>query len=520
MKTVVDLLRNSFSKYKNLPAVKTADVSVSYAELLQRSEIVAGCLLKTVPAKAKIGIVGQRNFAVYEGILGSVLSGCVYVPLNPKYPLNKKVSIIQQSQIQVLIASKSDQHEVEALLAAVPMATVIYPDANEVLIQGRMVELKQFQPAQTTVESSDLIYVMYTSGSTGLPKGVMVSHGNVMALMENLKQFYPDLEPGYRCSQTFDLSFDPSVCDMFFTWFNGGTLCLMTNAEVFMAADYIRREGIVFWHSVPMIGEYLGKLRHLKPAAFPSLKYTIFTGEPCKKTVADAWRVSAINSTIENRYGPTELTVDCLRYLYQPKDSQKQFTNGLLPIGTAYASLESQIVDENLALCETGVKGELVVAGPQVTLGYLNDPEKTEKVFVKMAWDQKGRTWYRTGDRAVRDASGNIDCLGRIDNQIKLAGKRIEIGEIEYGLLLTGLLKEAVVVPYRSADGIVQGVVAFCDRELSPNDVLDIRNAVQQQLDLTFFPKKFYQMKEVPLLSSGKVDRKNLQQLAQEKMGV
>ncbi len=518
MKTVLDLLQQSFLKYKNEIAVKHGDQTRTYEELSLKARQVAACLNQEVPAKSKIGIVGQRNLAIYDGIVGAVLSGSVYVPINPKFPLNKKKSILQQAEIRVLIASAADVEEVNAMKSQSPVDLVIYPDSGSVEFQGENKKLSDYSKSLPAIEAQDLIYVMFTSGSTGQPKGVMVQHGNVIALMNNLLPFYPDLSPGFKSSQTFDLSFDPSVCDMFFTWLKGGTLCVMNAAEIFMPADYIRREKIEFWHSVPMIAEYLGKLGHLKPEAFPSLKYTIFTGEPCKKSVADAWRISAVKSTIENRYGPTELTVDCLRYLYLTTDSGDNFKNGLLPIGTAYASLESQIIRENNELCSENEKGELIVSGPQVTLGYLNDIDKTQKSFVHMPWDSKNRKWYKTGDSAICNELGVTECLGRIDHQIKLAGKRIEIGEIEYSLLSSKMMKEVVVVPYKGNDGLIQGVVAFCDCELSQEDMGKVKKSVQDQLDLSFFPKRFYMMKDVPLLTNGKIDRKQLQFLAQERM--
>jgi amino acid adenylation domain-containing protein len=519
MKTLVDLLQRSRFQHAEVPAVKFGKLTLTYSQLLMKAEKVAACVSYLVGKQARVGIVGQRNLSVYPGIVGSILSGSVYVPINPKFPLNKKLSIIEQAGIKVLIATREDKAEVESLLGQAKIDSVIYPDTMEMVQQGKTYSLNEYEVTPAEVQAQDMAYIMFTSGSTGMPKGVMVSHANVLALMDNLQDFYPGLKPGYKCSQTFDLSFDPSVCDMFFTWKNGGTLCVMTNAEIFMPADYLRREKIEFWHSVPMIAEYLGKLGHLKPEAFPFLKYTVFTGEPCKKTVADAWRAAALNTTIENRYGPTELTVDCLRFEYLPQHASAEFANGLLPIGFPYRSLESRIVNESLELCSPFQKGELVVAGPQVTMGYLNDPEKTGKVFVKMNWDDEGRTWYRTGDSAVANKEGQTDCLGRIDNQIKLAGKRIEIGEIEYSLLSSQVLKEAVVVPYRSAEGLIQGVVAFCERELSNDEISELKNKVQSQLDMSFFPKKFFALKEVPLNPSGKVDRKHLANMAQEMMG-
>lgn len=518
MKTLGDLLRRSRFQYAEVPAVKFGTPTLTYSQLLMKAEKVAACLSYLVGKQSRIGIVGQRNLSVYPGIAGSILSGMVYVPVNPKFPLNKKLNIIEQANIKILIATREDKAEVAALLENAKIDSVIYPDTMEMVQQGKTYSLDIYDSLPVDVQPEDLAYIMFTSGSTGMPKGVMVSHANVLALVDNLQGFYPELKPGYKCSQTFDLSFDPSVCDMFFTWKNGGTLCVMTNAEIFMPADYLRREKIEFWHSVPMIAEYLGKLGRLSPQSLPHLRYTIFTGEPCKKTVADAWRAAAHNTTIENRYGPTELTVDCLRFEYLPQHAKTEFTNGLLPIGFPYQSLESRIVNENMQLCPAGQKGELVVAGPQVTLGYLNDPEKTGKVFVKMSWDSEGRTWYRTGDSAVMNEDGLTDCLGRIDNQIKLAGKRIEIGEIEYSLLSSQVLKEAVVVPYRSDDGLIQGVVAFCERELSNEEVTDLRGKVQAQLDLSFFPKRFFALKEIPLNPSGKVDRKHLAHMAQEMM--
>ncbi|MBF0205428.1 MAG: AMP-binding protein [Oligoflexia bacterium] len=519
-----DLLNHSFNRHKEITALKLRNKIVTYGELQENSLGIANFIFSNGLHRKNIGIFGQRNLSVYYGIVGTILAGATYVPINSKFPLCKKLSLVQQASIEVIICSYEDYLKNIEFIQQTNLKFIIIPDCDHanpnpwLIPKNKLSEGKKYSFKESTFPQNKIIYIMFTSGSTGTPKGVKISHSNVLSLINNLKNFYPDLEPGYHNSQTFDLSFDPSICDMFFTWSNGGTLCILSEKELYCPSEYIKREKIVLWHSVPALAEFIQKLGQLKNDFFPSIRYSIFTGEPCKKSIADSWMAAAPNSTIENRYGPTEVTVDCLRYSYRKNDQHKFFSNNVLPIGTPYDNLRFAIINENLEQCSTGDRGELIIAGPQVSEGYLNDEKKTNSVFTKMLWDREDCIWYRTGDSAFVNQDDQVECLGRIDNQIKLAGKRMELEEIEYHLINSKIFSDVIVVPLYSNDGIVHGVSAFTTTDFHTADVAKLKELTTNALDQSFFPKKFERIDAFPRLSNGKIDRKTLETKAQKEV--
>jgi non-ribosomal peptide synthetase component F len=271
---------------------------------------------------------------------------------------------------------------------------------------------------------------MYTSGSTGNPKGVMVTHANLSSWIENMNKIYK-MEIGFKASQTYDLSFDLSVADIFFTWVNGGVLCVLPEEEHLMPFEYIKREQIEVWSSVPTQIRFLNKMGLLTKNVFPDLKYSIFCGEPLPKYLADCWRLAAPNSTVENLYGPTEATIWLTRYNYTVDKMSKSFKNNILPIGVCFEDHRIEIVDENEKIVSNNQVGEIVYKGPQLSEGYLNDTEKTRLSFKPFSWDPSNEVWYKSGDLGFYNNDGILECIGRKDNQIKMGGRRIEICEIE-----------------------------------------------------------------------------------------
>ncbi len=498
------MLTKSSKRYQDVMAIKLGEEYLNYKQLHEMSSTLSQHFQKG----ERVAILGQRNIDVYLGIYATVLAGATYVPINTKFPLQKKLDIIKAAKIQKLFGSLDDIKTEAPFIQKANLKQIITRDDKphpSAIINS----------ATDINDINDIAYIMFTSGSTGPPKGVLVTHGNVLSLFDNLDKFYPDLSPGYRCSQTFDLSFDPSICDMFYTWKNGGTLCILEEKELICASEYIKRESIHFWHSVPLLAEFMGKLGKLRPNEFPSLKYSIFTGEPVKKKVADDWKISAPNSAIENRYGPTETTVDVLRFNYQEKDRSKTFNSGVLPIGSTYHSLKFKIIHSDMSETSSGETGELLITGPQVTSGYLNDQEKTNQSFVYLDGDQSLK-WYRTGDLAFINKDGDVECLGRIDKQIKLAGKRVEMGEIEYCLLKTGLIKDLIISPLKNKQNIVIALAGFTTDKIDNEIILNMRKKSQLFLDNSFFPKTITHLRNMPLLPSGKIDRNKLERLANE----
>jgi len=205
--------------------------------------------------------------------------------------------------------------------------------------------------------------------------------------------------------------------------------------------------------------------------------------------------------------------------VYLPGEADVAFAQDIVPIGTAFPGMEIRIVDGAGQPVAQGSTGQIVFAGPQVSQGYLDDPEKTQAAFVHFDWDPTGATWYRSGDLGFVNAQGQIECLGRLDHQIKVAGRRVEIGEIEAVLARWPGLSDLVVVPVKDAQGQVKELVGFTTGQLSAQDLADLKKASTQSLDALFFPKRFVTVAQLPYAVSGKVDRRVLMDRASQPAG-
>ena len=268
--------------YAFLEALRVRGRSITYQELSTRALTIAAALIESGAKVEAIGLVGQRKASSYFGVLGTLYAGCHYTPINPKYSETKILSILRNANIRFLVGDRADLEMLAPVLAN--------PDAPAIraifLPEGRAPagttwrdesSLRRLVPLNCPVNigSEQLAYLLYTSGSTGVPKGVQVSHSNVLAFLRAMSDIY-HLNPGFRASQTFDFSFDPSVSDMFFTWTQGGVLCVLPEEEVMLPHEYIRREGITFWNSVPTLIAFLHKMGHLRPGIFPELTNSMF----------------------------------------------------------------------------------------------------------------------------------------------------------------------------------------------------------------------------------------------------
>src|SRR3989339_240590 len=488
------------AKYSENIALSCSGREITYSELNHNALKLAALLTSKNIINKNVGILTQKTLSAYYGVLGVLYAGCTYVPLNPKHPLNKIEKIAKNSNIAAVVCDDSEGIDIKELLRQIDsIKHVILPEHD----------LDKYDALQEPIpiNPDNLAYIMFTSGSTGEPKGVMVTHANVCSHARNMTEMY-QFSSSDRLSQTFDLSFDPSVSDMFCAWFNGAALCVLSPDEIYGAADYIQREKITFWASAPTVANFMIKLRQLKPNIFPTLKHSTFCGEPFPQSIANQWSKAAPNSTIENLYGPTEATVYVTRYVYHEHEHDRKYSNGIVPIGLPLPRQFAAIVDEDLQVVPNGKVGELCVSGSQVTLGYLNDITKTKSAFIPMPWDNGCQSrWYKTGDLAFMNENGDIECLGRIDSQIKIGGQRIELGEIE--AILRGITgtTEVAVVPALYENGAPQKLVAFVAKKLTAKDIQGIQESCQKMLQSSFVPKTIHSIDELPLNPSGKVDR-------------
>ena len=506
--------------YGFLAALKIHDRIISYQELNAHALSIAAALIECGANNEAIGIVGQRKVSSYLGILGILFAGCPYTPINPKYSEARITSIIRDAKIRFLVGDKLDLEIIANVLSnnnELTIKAIILPEGKALNGKNWLDEnsIKKVTPLKTPVEVSlsNLAYLLYTSGSTGEPKGVQVAHSNILAFLQNMSAIYK-LDPGFRASQTFDFSFDPSVSDMLFTWTNGGVLCILPEEEILLPSEYIRREKITFWNSVPSIAGFMFKMGHLLPGCFPELLNSMFCGEQFPKQIADAWQKAAPNSSVENLYGPTEATIYITRHVYEKKDVNKQFRNSIIPIGQPFPGHKVELIDDSDNLLQKGAVGEIVYKGPQITKGYLNDTSKTNSVFVTFNWDQSVDKWYKSGDLGFYNDENYLECIGRKDGQIKLGGRRIEIGEIEATLSKFKSVHDAIVVSLKDENEVVIGCVAFTMNYLTKDEETILRNECEKYLERVFFPKRIFSIEIFPLTLSGKIDRKALSSLA------
>lgn len=522
MHSVAQLLFDKMASYSQLVALVCNGRSITYSELSAKALTIAGLLIECGAKRETIGIVGQRSPSSYFGIIGILFAGCNYVPINPKYNQQRLISLLKDAKVSFLVGDRKSLDMLEPVLSspdAPHINAILLPE--EVSPTGKMwLDKKSIShttpltlPADTSAD--ELAYILYTSGSTGVPKGVQVMNSNVLAFLKGMSDIYK-LDVGFRASQVFDFSFDPSVSDMFFTWVNGGTLCVVPEEELMLPHEFIIRENITFWNSVPAIAGFLNKMGHLTPGIFPKLTHSMFCGEQFPKYLADAWRKAAPNSTVENLYGPTEATIYISHHVYEISEENKNFRNSIIPIGRPFVNHDVALIDEDNQQVAEGELGEIAFKGPQITKGYLNDPNKTALAFVKFAWDMTGARWYRTGDLGFYNQDGNLECIGRKDNQVKLGGRRIEIGEVEAVLADYPQTKDAVVIPVKDNNDIVVGLVAFITSKINKDDEMQIRKDSEKYLERIFFPRKIITIDSFPLTTSGKVDKKALETIASQ----
>jgi len=518
-----DLIFQKLSDHSLLPGLEVNNEVFLNKDILYYSLRVAAALNFHGANNEAIGLIGQRSASSYFGILGILFSGCHYVPINLKYDAKKKAKIIKDSSIKFLVGSPEDlilfKEDLEPeYLKNINCWIAPYGSFNKKDLnwydEEHLKNLKKLTHPPSEI-SSKLAYIMYTSGSTGDPKGVMVSQLNVISWLENMNILY-DMNIGFRSSQTYDLSFDLSVADIFYTFFNGGTLCVLSEKEQLIPSEYIERERIEYWSSVPTLVSFMNKMGFLKPNSFPSIKKSLFCGEPLPQSLAEAWMLAAPNSTIENLYGPTEATIWLTRYEFKKELTNINFRNNNLPIGQPFNNHEIRLIDSNRNISEKLSPGEIIYKGPQITLGYLNDKNKTNLAFTKFDWDEEGDIWYKSGDIGFYNYEGDLECLGRIDSQIKIAGRRIELGELEAALRTFIILDDIVIVPLRDKEDRLESLIGFTMNIISPDDMKEIRIDSQKIIESIFFPKKIINIKEFPITPSGKTDRKKLEEIVKE----
>jgi len=511
----------SAARFPDRPALLVASSQLSYRELFERAAAMAAALQSKSPSEPRLtAVYAYRSVIAYSGILSALLRGHGYVPLNPRFPETRTRWFLERTGANALIVDEEGEKTLGDVIGGVQKEIVIlFPHRASVAelarkwpqhrLLGANVLLPPSDWKKSTAGLDEIAYVLFTSGSTGEPKGVMITHRNISHLLRTMVTRYGMNELD-RVSQFADLTFDPSVFDVFAAWECGACVCCPDLKTMLNPAAFLADECITIFQSVPSNGLLMQRLGSLKPGRFPKLRVSLFGGEALPMELCRKWQTAAPHSILENLYGPTEVTINSTAYRWDQERSPEYCENGIVPIGPLLPGVRGIVVDEQLQEVKPGEKGELLLTGPQRTPGYLHDLERTKRALVV----PKGmtETYYRTGD-CVRKLTATEDYFfyGRMDFQIKVFGMRIELGEIEAALRSASGVTEVAAIGWPITPTGVGGIAAFIANKST--DLERVKDALKNSLPQQMVPREFHLLEKLPLNNNGKVDRLMLRKL-------
>lgn len=490
-RTVTALFEEQAEATPHAVALMCGEETMTYRELNRRANRLAHYLIEQgVRAESRVGLCLDRSPELIVAVLGILKAGGAYVPLDPTYPAPRLNFMLQDAGIEVLLTERS----LQASFDGANIRTLLLDEHA-----AKIATASDANPAtQTTAES--LAYVMYTSGSTGQPKGVAITHRNIVRLVKNTN--YASFGSDEVFLQFAPISFDASTFEIWGALLNGARLALMPPgaASLDELGQALKRYRVTtLWLTAGlfhlMVDTHLEDLRGLRQLLAGG---DVLSVPHVKKVVQELPQCRLING-----YGPTEnTTFTCCYPIEDP-----QSINGSVPIGRAIANSYVYVLDRHMNPAPVGIPGELYIGGDGVARGYLNQPALTASKFIRDPFKNgNGTQLYKTGDLVRRRASGEIEFLGRIDNQVKVRGYRIELGEVESVLGQHPSVRDAVVVVRKDQGDKHLAAYVVPQAGTTPTPT-ELRDFLSQRLPSQMVPSLFVVLEKLPLSANGKIDR-------------
>jgi len=476
-------------------AVVFRDELMSYSELGDRSNRVARHLQELgVGPETLVGIATERSVEMVIGLLATLKAGGAYVPLDPSYPQERIAFMIEDAQPGVILTQRH-------LLPNLPLhpghTLCLDRDTTAARHAGH-------RPACPGVESENLAYVIYTSGSTGKPKGVMITHHNVVNFFAGMDRVIGSQHPGVWLAVT-SISFDISVLELLWTLSRGFKVVIQEDRQppdlrgTYSIPAQLRKHHVSHLQCTPSMARMLSN-DQASLEALGSLRQLLLGGEPLSASLVKTLRQS-VHGEIYNMYGPTETTIWSTAHLVDQ-------IGETISIGQPMANTEAYILDRMRRPVPVGIPGELWIGGEGVARGYLRRPELTAERFVSNPFNKlPGARIYKTGDLVRYGENRNLEFIGRTDNQLKIRGFRVELGEIEAVLEQHPGIQNAVVVSRESTSGDRQLVAYVVSRPGSLTSPEQWRAYLQQRLPGYMVPSRFVPLQSLPLTPNKKINR-------------
>ena len=487
---VLTPILQSIERFPSKNAFCINDEFYTYAQLGECISKVKTALQRCKYQNNKVGLVINDDLESYASIIALWLEGACYVPLHPNWPLERCLDICEQVDLDLILDSSEETR---------------YNDKKVIKTSAIPFEQISLEP-KGGVSEEDLAYILFTSGSTGKPKGVMLMRKNVAAFMDSFWKTGIEIDEEDRCLQCFDLTFDVSVQGYLVPLTRGACCYTVPYGQI----KYVYASGLIEDHQLTFGAMAPSMLRYLKPyfdeIDATSLKACILTAEACPLNLMEDWYNCAINTEIYDFYGPTECTIYCTYYKLTKGGNNKSL-NGIISIGKPLANCVGLILDESGKELPVGEKGELCIAGDQVTKGYWKNEEKNASSFFYKEVNGVNMRFYHTGDLCYKDIDGDIMYSGRLDHQAKIQGFRVEMGEIEYHAreYLGGL--NVVCLAFDNKDALTEIAMFVESKEFNPEEMIAY---MRTKMPSYMIPTRLYYVPVFPLNSNDKVDKVKL----------
>lgn len=494
--------------------------SISYADLHADANRMSQCLAAGgVKRQERVVVWMKRSSQVVMSMLGILKADAIYVPVDAKAPVERFLKVLGDCRPSALICdekllqSLSGQREALqgiGLIVLFGAANAAPEPLEPPALRWENVPPASRQPLSYRNIDTDAAYILYTSGSTGSPKGVVVSHLNVISYVDWAVDCF-DITSRDRVLSTAPFHFDMSTFDIYTALKAGATLCIASERQLLFPGkvlDLVEKEGVTIWKGVSSLLMYLSSTGSLKEGRIPTLERVLFGGEVLPTKHLINWMTSYPSKRFYNVYGPTEATGISA---YYPVEKIPSGIDEAIPIGRACANTEIFVLAEDDRPARIGETGEICIRGSGLSLGYWNDEEKTSRAFVRnpLGSSQHDRI-YRTGDLARLRSDGLLEYLGRKDFQIKFMGYRIEMFEIERAILALENIQHAAVMLCNTSQSEIAELVAFIEGPQA-GDSDAILQGLGRSLPSYMLPKQIIPLERIPLNDRGKTDRAALE---------
>jgi len=487
---IVKELSKSIIKHADRNAFYIDDIFYTYADLAKSISRIRKSIQLNIPDSEKnIGLITNIDLETYASIFALWFEGKAYVPIAPEEPIERIDSVINQIGIKTFLDSST----------------------NALLPQYYTIQTKKLPDAELNlnpkiVSDNNLVVILFTSGSTGIPKGVPLTIANLTAFLDAFFQENFKFDKNDRFLQMFELTFDFSILMYLIPLLFGSAIYTVPKNTIKFSyiIDLFEDHKLTVISSTPTLILYLRSFYN--ELYIESAKLCILGGEALALDLVEAWSQCVPNSKILNIYGPSEFTIFCSYHQFKRKAENFSYNN-VLTIGKKLKSCEIIICDENHNVLGPNRKGEMCLGGPQLTPGYWNDEDKNKKSFFYIEYKGKLTRFYKTGDLCYVDQDGNFMYIGRIDFQTKIKGYRVELTEVEFHAKKLLDKINVVAVGYSNQLGETElGMVIDAENY----DITELKNYLKTKVPFYMIPSKIRLMKELPLSKNGKIDRKLL----------